>query len=467
MKIVCLVGLLLTGCASVTVQDAVRSTQNFTQQQTGVAPIWLITDDQRAMARNEVDRLLQRELGVDDALRIALAYSPAFQLLLSENVAAAAQTVQDTRLPNPVFTFERLFRREHGGTDLDIGRMLSVSLLDLLFLPARLDIAEARAEHVKSKAAADIVHSVMETRQAWIRAVAAYQSLRYFEQVKMAAEASAELARRMQAVGNYSKLQRTREQAFYAEATAQLARAKHHAYATREALVRNLGLPTDQAANLKLPERLPELPQATISEESLTQRAFEERLDIKMAKAELLTLARSEGLVTVTRYLDGLHLAGIRNSETGKAVQKGYEIEVPLPLFDFGDARREGAQARYYAALNRAAQVAITAQSQVRENYHAYRTAFDLAAHYRDEIVPLRKIIAEEMLLQYNGMLIGVFELLADAREQIGSVILAIDAQRDFWLTEAALLATLLGKPTLSITMQGQTMSNTTKKDAH
>ena len=47
-----------------------------------------------------------------------------------------------------------------------------------------------------------------------MRAVAAQQSLRYVEQVKAAADASAELARRMQAVGNFSKLQRAREQAF-------------------------------------------------------------------------------------------------------------------------------------------------------------------------------------------------------------------------------------------------------------
>ncbi|WP_315631123.1 hypothetical protein, partial [Escherichia coli] len=77
---------------------------------------------------------------------------------------------------------------------------------------------------------------------------------------------------------------------------------------------------------------------------------------------------------------------------------------------------------------------AVQANSRVREQYSAYRTAYDLARHYRDEIVPLRKTIAEENVLRYNGMLIGVFELLADAREQITSVSQAIDAQRDFWL---------------------------------
>ena len=49
----------------------------------------------------------------------------------------------------------------------------------------------------------------------------------------------------------------------------------------------------------------------------------------------------------------------------------------------------------------------------------------------------------------YNGMLIGVFELLADAREQVSGVITAIEAQRDFWLADAALSSTLIGKPVI------------------
>ena len=44
-------------------------------------------------------------------------------------------------------------------------------------------------------------------------------------------------------------------------------------------------------------------------------------------------------------------------------------------------------------------------------------------------------------------MLIGVFELLAEARSQVGAVIAAIEAERDFWLADAALEAAILGVP--------------------
>jgi len=50
-------------------------------------------------------------------------------------------------------------------------------------------------------------------------------------------------------------------------------------------------------------------------------------------------------------------------------------------------------------------------------------------------------------VLRYNGMLIGVFELLAEARDQISSVTNAINAQQQFWLADAALAASVMGKP--------------------
>jgi hypothetical protein len=45
-------------------------------------------------------------------------------------------------------------------------------------------------------------------------------------------------------------------------------------------------------------------------------------------------------------------------------------------------------------------------------------------------------------------MLIGVFELMADARDQVGTVMAALDADRQFWLADAALQASVIGRPT-------------------
>jgi outer membrane protein TolC len=139
----------------------------------------------------------------------------------------------------------------------------------------------------------------------------------------------------------------------------------------------------------------------------------------------------------------------VRNSSNEAPTQRGWEVRFELPLFDWSDARVARAETVYMQALDRAAAIAIDARSEVREAYGAYRSAYDVARHHRDEIVPIRKRIAEENLLRYNGMLIGVFELLADARAQVAAVNGYLDALREFWIAQADLELALIGRPGL------------------
>lgn len=157
------------------------------------------------------------------------------------------------------------------------------------------------------------------------------------------------------------------------------------------------------------------------------------------------SVASSLGLTRVTGFMNVLEVAYQHNSESGKPPQKGFEVELRLPVFDTGNARLVRAQHAYMQSVERASDVAIRARSEVREAISGYRTAYDLARHYRDEIVPLRKRISDENVLRYNGMLISVFELLADARQQVTSVNNYINALRDFWVADATLQVALTG----------------------
>jgi outer membrane protein TolC len=249
----------------------------------------------------------------------------------------------------------------------------------------------------------------------------------------------------MAAAGNFSKLDQAREQVFYAEATAQLARARQASVSERERLTRLMGLWGDDIG-FRLPDRLPDLPPAPREVTDIESQALKQRLDVQGAMKEAESIAASLGLTRATGFISVLELGYQRNSETGLPRQTGYEIEIRLPLFDWGGAKVARAEYTYMQAVNRAADIAVRARSEAREAYSAYRTAFDLAKHYRDEIVPLRKRISEENVLRYNGMLISVFELLADARTQIASVNAYIEALRDFWIAEANLELALTAK---------------------
>jgi outer membrane protein TolC len=177
--------------------------------------------------------------------------------------------------------------------------------------------------------------------------------------------------------------------------------------------------------------------------------AIEQRLDVRDAKLRIEQTARNLGLTKAVRFVSVLEVGGKYSTFNDGPRETGWEIGIQIPLFDWGAARVAKAETVYLQAVDRAAETAINARSEVREAYGAYRSAWDIARHQRDEIVPLKLRIAEENLLRYNGMLIGVFELLADARTQIASVNGAIDALRDFWIAQSDLDMALVGKPNL------------------
>lgn len=216
--------------------------------------------------------------------------------------------------------------------------------------------------------------------------------------------------------------------------------------ATREQLIRLLGLSGAQTA-FTLPERLPDLPAQSLEQPDIEQLAMDQRLDLKAAREQVKLTARQLGLTRITRLVNGLDLDLGLSTDNEGGRKRSWEVSFELPLFDWGDARHARAKALYEQSLHRAAQSAIEARSEVRESYLAYRTAYDIAAHYRDEVVPLSQLIAQENLLRYNGMFIGVFELMADARAQVATVTAAIEALRDHWLAQADLDLALVGKP--------------------
>ena len=439
--------LLLAGCASVNFDQALgeanQTTQTFTQGKLELSR----TDGQRQSRLQLTERLLAEPVSMDDAVQLALANSPAVQTLLAQSWGDLAAAYQTGRIANPVFTFERMRFKD----ELELGRLLSIGLLDILTLPYRGALSRNQVAQAKVQLSASIVDQVGQVRQAWVRAVASRQILEYADQVNRTAQASAELAKRMQQVGNFTKLQRARQQVFYADAAAQSASAQHGATAAREELVRQLGLSDAQAAQLRLPDRLPDLPKAPRAPAEMSATASQQRLDVQLARLQLDVAGKAQGLNLLNSMVDvevgGRHDTVFDNGTGERANRKGYELGIRLPIFDWGDAQRAAMNAQSLAAANRYDSVVRSATSHLRESYSAYRTSYDLAKHYRDEIVPLRKTMAEENVLRYNGMLIGVFELLADTREQISSVIAAINAQHQFWMADAGLSSAIIGKP--------------------
>lgn len=421
-------GLAVSGCASIADAPPIQVAQ------AGGAPSASqsesTTRHAAAVLSAEIQRRLARPLTADDAVLIALVNNRGLRStyfgvgILDEDLVRALDTI--------------------ARGDGDIERRFVRATIGSLSRPMASEVERRKGAELKLQLAAEMLALAAETRKAQATALAAEQIVRYTAQAHAATEATLELTRRGANVGNWPKVNELREQVFHSEMSAQLARARQAAVSARERLTRLMGL-WGQDVAYRLPEQLPDLPATPIEDGDLEAAALRQRLDLQAAQIELIADARAMAL---DHYEGGALLTGRTQFTTldevdffrdGAIRTDGATRTVRVPVFDRAQARLYPEMLAFTQALDRYAELGVTARSEVRDAYMAYRTAYDVARHYRDEILPLRKQIGEENVYRYNGMLIGVFELLADAREQIATVIAAIEAQRDFWQAEADL----------------------------
>ncbi|MFM7396267.1 MAG: transporter, partial [Gammaproteobacteria bacterium] len=151
--------LVLPGCSTLDTDERIASVNSDYRDFTG--------GDLRLAQRKPVDPAalyaeLDRPLGQDAAVRIALMQSPGFQLLLNEYSQRNARALQAGRIANPTFTFERL----RNGEELELGRLFSIGLVDLLTLPQRQRIAAQRKVAEEWRLAGDVVERITEIRKS-------------------------------------------------------------------------------------------------------------------------------------------------------------------------------------------------------------------------------------------------------------------------------------------------------------
>lgn len=352
---------LLGGCASFSPDGGFDAIQSATQSRIQKDVVWSRDDTSRSQLQSRIDALLEKPLSADDAVQIALLNNPGLQAAFNTLGIAEADWVAAQRLPNPGFSIGRLTK----GSEVEWERSLHLNLARLLTMPMRADIEQRLFEQTRRALTLNVLRLAADTRKAYYTAVAANQTAHYQRQTMDAAEAGAELARRMAQVGNWSKLKQAREQSFYADAALAVARAEQAKLQTRERLTRLMGLPNPD--KLTLPDRLPDLPKALPPLPDVEQQAMDSRLDLQMGRLEIEALAKSLGLTRRTRLINVLEIGAINNSSNEAPVQRGYEISFELPLFDWGQTRVVQAESRYRQALERARETAVNARSEVRE----------------------------------------------------------------------------------------------------
>lgn len=408
-----------------------------------------IRDEADAVAvAARVRALLAKPLTVASSAQIALINNRALQAAFNELGVSEAQMIEASLPTSPTLSFQRIV-----GSGFEIERQIVQNVLALLTLPRRREIAEARFKQAQVRAVEITLRVAMEAGRAYYRAVAGNETLRYLEESRLSAEAVSDLAKQLGETGAMSKLDQAREHVFYADVNGQVAMARLRQRSERERLIRALGL-WGRDTHIRLPDKLASLPNKPRTISWVEREAVSRRVDLIIARMELDILARELGLTRKTRFINTLEVAGITkaekdiNPETGevdKIKRAGFELEVQIPIYDFGEARVRRAEQTYMRAVNRLLERAVNVRSEAREAYQNYRGAYDIARHFEREVLPLRNIISDETMLNYNAMIRDLFALLGEARARIAANSQAIEARRDFWLASVELHAALVG----------------------
>ena len=439
-----LAALLLSGCASFSPDGGMTVVADVAGEVIRKDVMSIRTADDAERARELVGRLLRRTLTMDSAVQIALLNNRGLQASYNELALAEADMVRESLPPNPTFSIFRIV----GDGALEAERQVVGNILALSTLPFRTEIARQRFQQAQLRAGEETLRLAADVRRTYFRAVAANELVGLLTEAKATAESTAQLASKLGQTGALNKLDQAREQVFYAETTADLAALRQDATSSRERLSRLLGL---WGGNLdfRLPGKLPALPRRPLSLPGIEVDAVEHRVDLQIARIELAALAKSLDLTGATRFVTLLDVAGVDRKTVdpnGTAFrERGFDVQFQIPIFDGGEVRVRQAAETYGQAFNRLTEQAVNVRSEARDAYRIYRSTYDIATQYQREVLPLRKIISDEIQLRFGSMQDDVFALLTEAKQRIASSRSAIEARREFWLAQSELKTAVNG----------------------
>lgn len=417
----------LSGCATTDPQHGFTQVQGSLAARLDGEVRWL-REDQEAEVRAMLDQLLSRPLTPDAAVQIALVNNPRLQADFERLGIAQADLVEAGLLDNPVLSLS--VYSGNPGTITEAG--IVQDLIGLLSLAARKKIAGAQAEQVIATTSQRVLELAAQVKTQYYTVVGDTQALELARQVVASTGAAVEFARRQLEAGNLSRREQALQQAFHAQSVLELAQSQAQLAAEREKLNALLGL-WGEDTRWDTVDRLPELPQTLPPLDGVEHTAVAQRLDLQAARKEAEAAAQASHLTRQFRFLAPLGLGVAYKREPDGEDFFGPEIELGLPIFNRGQARLARAQAESAMHARNVAALAVEIRAQARAARRQVQAASEAVRHYEHALLPLQQSIVDETLKFYNGMQIGVYDLLLAQQAQVHGARQYVAAKKTFW----------------------------------
>lgn len=441
LLVTAVLAMFASGCATTEPTAPRREVSDLLDARIGTTEAISATQDaeSRARVQQRVAELLAKPLTLPRAMQIAMLNNRELAAQLEDLGVAQAELVQAGLLENPVIAGDLVFST--AGNGLGGGLSLTQSLLSAFLIPAKRRLARAELRHavVSVGGAALMLARDVKVAYADVQAAAALHDLHRV--LVQAAEVADELAQRQQEVGNLPDLDRARFAAALHDARLAFADRELALVTAREELTRLLGLwGTD--ANWTLAAALPDPPTDEADLARLEQHGIRDRLDVSAARIEVESIGLALGIRRrglIPQIEAGLEARNEVGNDAGHEWVLGPSLAIELPIFDPGHADIARIRAYLRQAEHHLQHTAIVARSEIRVHREELVTARRKVDYYKETVLPQREVIGTRALEQYNGMLIGAYELLETRAAQLEVQQDYVEAVRGYWVARADL----------------------------
>jgi cobalt-zinc-cadmium efflux system outer membrane protein len=424
-------------CAGVAPERGHDQVAGLVRERTGHATRWDKGPPDDAQIAEWIRGVTSAGLTRTRAVEIALVNNPDLQVTYEELGVSQADMVQAGLLRNPTLGVELGFPISHGSLS-EARFSLVQDFLDLFVLPLRKQIAREQFEADTLRVAHRALEVAADTEKVFLAAQASVELVAFRRTVVDAAAAAAELSGKQFEAGNISPLEHATQRAAYEQAKLDLSRQELELVEARERINRTLGL-WGATTDWRFAEALPLLPEVEPKLEHLEALAVRERLDVAVARRQALLLGKAVNLARSTRLIGRLEVGVDAHFDPNGPRLLGPNLIIELPLFDQRQAVIARLEAQRREQERRLSAVEINVRSEVRVAEARLGVGRQTVLHYRDVLLPLRKEVFDQTLLHYNGMFVGLYQLLVAKQSEVDARRGYLEALRDYWSARAEL----------------------------
>jgi outer membrane protein, heavy metal efflux system len=319
-----------------------------------------------------------------EATRLALATHPGIQAALSQVRAAQADAHQARLLPNPILSFVLRFPEGGGSPIIEAG--LAADLIAVLQRAGRSDAADSRLRVASARAVERALDVIAEVQDRYYGVQSSQALLPLMEKRRDLIARLRELAQSRLDVGEGSRLDVVTLDAQRVAIESEIDDLLLELTEQRLSLSRLIGRPSGDLNWRVADWQSPVI--NGVQESVWIDAALENRPELQQRVWELTALGVE---VRLSRFgpWQGSSL-GV-NSERDGGWSVGPALDVPLPLFDWGQARRARVEAQRLEARHLLTQTQREVVEQVRRAAAVFNESVHELQRVRTQLIPLQE----------------------------------------------------------------------------